>query len=96
MSQEAPPAVDDGSDDGHGESDGRGGTHESRGQADGEERPRLRKEDGGSEVRVFGFKLPGRRETCQLIMLKESHFSRGVARSRRNLLSHFTVARSYK
>lgn len=73
MSQEAPPAVDDGSDDGHGESDGRGGTHESRGQADGEERPRLRKEDGGSEVRVFGFKLPGRRETCHLIMLKESN-----------------------
>lgn len=46
VSQEAPPTVDDGSDDGHVESDGRGGAHESRGQADGEKRPHLRKGDG--------------------------------------------------
>lgn len=43
--QEAPPTVDEGPDDRHGESDGRGGAHESRGQADGEERPHLRKGD---------------------------------------------------
>lgn len=46
VSQEAPPTVDDGSDDGHGQSDGRGGAHESRGKADRKERPRLRKGDG--------------------------------------------------
>lgn len=49
MSQEAPPTVDDGSDDGHGESDGRGGAHERRGQAEEEERPHLRKEDEEAE-----------------------------------------------
>lgn len=46
VSQEAPPTVDDGSDDGHGEPDGRGGAHQSRGQAGEEERPHLREEDG--------------------------------------------------
>lgn len=46
VGQEAPPTVDDGSDDGGGESEGRGGAHERRGQTHGEERPRLRKGDG--------------------------------------------------
>lgn len=45
VSQEAPPTVDEGPDDRHGESDGRGGAHESRGQADGEEQPHLWKGD---------------------------------------------------
>lgn len=58
MSQEAPPTVDDGSDDRNGESDGRGSTHESGSQADGEQRPRLRNEGGESgEVFVVGFKV---------------------------------------
>lgn len=48
VGQEAPPTVDDGSDDRRGEPDGRGGAHGRGGHAHGEERPRLR-EGGGKQ-----------------------------------------------